>query len=112
MEEYNSISVCLYNENDGVFQLGQRINQKFEEIEMSGYDWDAIIKSYVGKLAPELMAIIKSDPEAGMFSAYMDYSKDNLEIMKKFESYLHKMVENEEELVEFIGDNYEVIEWD
>ena len=55
MPEHGSISVCVYNVNDGIFQLGERINERFDEAYMNGYNWDALIRFYVGKVDPDLM---------------------------------------------------------
>jgi len=112
MPEHNSISVCVYNENDGIFELGERINERFEEAYMNGYNWDALITYYVNKIDAELMSVIDTDPEAGMFSAYIDYSQDNLEKMKLFEDHVKKMLADEDVLMKFIADNYDEIEWD
>jgi len=112
MPEHNSISVCVFNEHDGLFELGERINKKFEEAYMNGYNWDAVIKFYVGQADPELMQEVETDPEAGMFSAYMEFSPENLEKMKRFESHVRKMLSSDEELIAFIEKNHDEIEWD
>jgi hypothetical protein len=61
---------------------------------------------------PVLMDEVETDPEAGMFSAYMGYSPDNLQKMKRFESHVRAMVADEGELMKFIEKHYEEIEWD
>lgn len=110
--EHGSISVCVYNENEGIFQLGERLNERFEEAYMNGYNWDALIRFYVGKVDPDLMKDVETDPEAGMFSAYMPHSVDNLEKMRRFESHIRKLVSDEAALFKFIDENVEAIEWD
>jgi hypothetical protein len=50
MPEHDSISVCVYNENGGLLELGQRINARFEDAYMNGYNWDALIRFYVKSL--------------------------------------------------------------
>ena len=112
MPDINSISICVYNENDGIFEFGERINKQFEAAYMNGYNWDALITYYVNSVDPDLMAEVKTDPEAGMFSAYMEFSQDNLEKMKRFEAHVRKMLADEDTLLKFIADNYEKIEWD
>lgn len=112
MPEHNSISVCVYNEHDAIFELGERIQKKFEAAYMNGYNWDALITYYVNLLDPKLMSLIESDPEAGMFAAYMPYSEANREKMRRFESYIKTMVSDENMLMQFITDHYEKIEWD
>jgi hypothetical protein len=112
MPEHNSISLCVYNENKGLFELGERINARFEEAYMNGYNWDALIQFYVASLDPALMAEIESDPEAGMYSAYMSFSPENLAKMKRFESHVRAMVTDEAVLMKFIEDHCDEIEWD
>jgi hypothetical protein len=51
---------------------------------MNGYNWDALIRFYVASVDPTLMDKVETDPEAGMFSAYMSYSPDNVAKMKRF----------------------------
>ena len=112
MPEHDSISVCVYNEHDGLFALGERINAKHEEAYMNGYNWDALIRFYVAQRDPNLMEEVETDPEAGMFSAYMSYSPENLEKMTRFESHIRAMVSNDEELIAFVDANVGEIEWD
>ena len=112
MPEHDSISVCVYNEHDGLFALGERINEKHEEAYMNGYNWDSLIRFYVGQKDPALMAEVGTDPEAGMFAAYMSYSLENLEKMKRFEAHVKEMVSNDDELIAFVDANVEEIEWD
>ena len=112
MQEHNSIAVCVYNENDELFEFGERINKQFDQAYMNGYNWDALITYYVNSVDSDLMAEINTDPEAGMFSAYIEYNQDNLYKMKRFEAHIRTMLSDEAILLKFITDNYEKIEWD
>ncbi len=112
MQEHNSIAVCVYNENDELFEFGERINKQFDQAYMNGYNWDALITYYVNSVDSDLMAEVNTDPEAGMFSAYMEYNQDNLDKMKRFEAHIRTMLTDEATLLSFIADNYEEIEWD
>jgi len=112
MPEHNNISVCVYNEQDGIFELGERINARYEEAYMNGYNWDALIRFYVGQADPTLMDEIETDPEAGMFAAYMPHEPGNLEKMQRFEAHVRKMVSDEDALMKMIDESRESIEWD
>lgn len=112
MPELGSISVCVYNEKDEIFELGERINERFEEAYMNGYNWDALIRFYVGTVDPDLMQEVNTDPEAGMFSAYLPYSEENLGKMRRFESHVRDLVADEAVLFKFIEGNCGDIEWD
>ncbi len=92
--------------------MGDRINEKHEEAYMIGYGWDALIRFYVGEKDRELMQEVETDPEAGMFSAYMKFSPENLEKMKRFEVHVRAMVADEKALMEFVDAHCDEIEWD
>ena len=109
--DLGSISVCLYNENDEVFEIGERIHATYEEAYMNGYNWDALIR-FFGKVDPDLVADFRTDPEAGMFTAVFDHSEENLEKAKRFEAHLHKLLADEAAIFKLIGENREQIEWD
>lgn len=112
MPDLDSISVCVYNEHEGLFALGERIHEKHEQAYMNGYNWDALIRFYVEQKDPELMATVETDPEAGMFAAYTSHSPENLEKMKRFESLVREMVSSDDQLMAFVDANVEEIEWD
>lgn len=112
MPEINSISVCLYIGHDDVFALGERINAHFDEAYMTGDNWDAVIMHYVRNADPERMNEVKTDPEAGMFAAYMSYSPANLDTMTRFESHVRTLLNDENMLMAYIEKNREQIEWD
>ena len=112
MPEHDSISVCVYNEHDGLFALGERINAKHEAAYMNGYNWDALIRFYIGQKDPALLEKVETDPEAGMFSAYTSFSPENLESMKRFEAHIRAMLANESELMRFIEAHHDEIDWD
>ena len=108
MPEHNSISVCVYIEQDGIFELGERINARFEEAYMNGYNWDALITFYVNSVDSELMKVVGTDPEAGMFAAYMsEHNSKNVQLMKKFEQHVRDLLADEVVLMQFIEDNFE-----
>lgn len=111
MPEHSSISVCVYNEHDGLLALGERINARFEAAYMNGYNWDALIRYYVENADAALMGELETDPEAGMFSAYMSYSPENLDKMKRFESHVRALLADEKKLMDFIEQHYNKIEW-
>jgi len=112
MPEHDSISVCVYNEHDGLFALGERISAKHEQAYMNGYNWDALIRFYVGQKAAALMEHIETDPEAGMFAAYMSHTPENLIAMKQFEAHVREMVSDDDRLIAFIDAHVAEIEWD
>jgi len=112
MPDLGNISVCVYNEHDGLFAMSERINARFEQAYMNGYNWDALIRYYVEQKDAQLMSEIETDPEAGSFAAYMPHAAGNLEKMQQFEAYIREMVSDEDKLLKFIDDHVDDIEWD
>jgi hypothetical protein len=110
--EHDSISVCVLNDDDDLFALGERINARFPQAYMNGYNWDALIRYYVASVDPKLMNEVETDPEAGMYSAYLSHSPDNLAKMQRFISHIHDLVDNEAALMAFIDKHVDQIDWE
>lgn len=106
------IQLCVYCEMEPLFELGQRIGARFEPAYMNGYNWDALIRYYVGLNDSELMAEVQTDPEAGMFTAFMSDSTENWQKMRRLEGFVRTLVNDEAELLAFIGAHLDDIEWD
>jgi hypothetical protein len=110
--EHDSISLCVDVEKDGLFALGEKINGRFEQAYMNGYNWEAVIRCYVAHADPQLMNEVTPDPEAGAYYANMSYSPENLEKMKRFEAHIRSMLQDENALMAFIEEHEDEIEWD
>lgn len=112
MPEVGQLSLCVYIDRDELFQLGERITERFPDAYMNGYSWSSLIWHYVRVVDPELLEEVKDDPEAGMVTAYMDHSEENLLKMRRFESHVLAMLADEPALMAFIEAHYDDIEWD
>lgn len=112
LPESDSIAVCVDNEAEDLFELGRRIRARFEEATMNGYNWDALILFHVEREDPELMAEIEADPEAGMYSATLRHSPENLVKMRRFETLVRSLVADEEALMRFLAEHRDEIGWD
>ena len=55
---------------------------------------------------------MKTDPEADMYVAYYDLTPENKKKSEKFAEIITSLIENEEELYQFLRDNGDEIEWD
>lgn len=67
VEHEKSVSVCL---NAGGYKdeiFASRVKEGFEG---NGYDWGSLAQVFLVEQQPELVDVIKFDPEAGMFCAY------------------------------------------
>ena len=106
------VEVCFYIENENILAVGVKMNEVDENAYMNGYNWEAFFNCYLDKKVPELMEGMKTDPEAGMYVAYYDISKENEAKAERFADIIISLVENEEELYSFLRENGEEIEWD
>ncbi|WP_444666989.1 immunity 51 family protein [Flavobacterium columnare] len=88
VEHANSFSVCLEvgDYKTEIFQTREE-----EGFEGNGYDWGSLAKVFLEELKPELIEVVKFDPEAGMFCAY----SSNKEALETFIIAFKKTCENE-----------------
>ena len=77
-----------------------------------GITGGAFFNYYLGKNYPEILEGINFDSEAGMFTAYCDYSPENEIKAEKFKEIIRDLVENEEKLYKVIKVEAANIEWD
>ncbi|MEM6672492.1 MAG: Imm51 family immunity protein [Planctomycetota bacterium] len=111
-DDLETISLCLYVEDDAVFAMGERINEQCEDAYMNGYNWEALILFWLKDKHPDLADGLETDPEAGMFAA--DYAKSDANRVKakKFYDALAALVSDEEALTAYILEHSEAIPWD
>ena len=88
VEHKKSVSVCLNvgEYKDEVFQT--RENEGFEG---NGYDWVSLARVFLDELKPELVDLVRFDPEADMFCIY----SDNKDALKAFITSFKNTCENE-----------------
>lgn len=104
--------VCFYIEHDNILAIGGKMNDINEMAYMNGYNWEAFFNCYLAKRAPELLEGMCTDPEAGMYVAYYDISEENTAKAERFAEMIVSLVENENELYDFLRENGGEIEWD
>jgi hypothetical protein len=88
IQHNNSGSVCL--------DVGDYKNEIFQTreddgFEGNGYDWASLAKVFLEEERPDLIEIVKLDPEAGMFCAY----SSNAEALKSFTISFKEACEND-----------------
>jgi len=88
IEHKDSVSVCLNVEayKTEIFQT-----REAEGFEGNGYDWSSLAQVFLAEQNPELLEVVKFDPEAGMFCAY----SSNAEDLKTFIIAFKEACENE-----------------
>jgi len=106
------VSVCLYIEQDKVFEIGEKMNKLHELAYMNGYNWEAFFNHYLEKNNPELLDGFGSDPEAGMYVAYYDLTAENEAKANSFMLLIKKLIENESLIYDYMRENGDEIEWD
>lgn len=106
------VEVCFYIEDEQILAVGEKMNGIDKNAYMNGYNWEAFFNCYLTKNAPELTEGMHTDPEAGMYVAYYDISKENEAKTERFAQIIISLVENEEDLYSFLRENGEEIEWD
>lgn len=67
VEHEKSVSVCL---NVGDYQAEIFETREDEGFEGNGYDWASLAQVFLEEQKPELVNIVKFDPEGSMFCAY------------------------------------------
>lgn len=110
-DEYLSVSFDVAEPR--IMAIGEKINEICDEAYMNGYNWDAFFNCYLAKNDPEILDLIESDPEAEMYSAFIeDINDESKAMIKRFGQTIEDLFDNEDKILSFIKDNAEEIEWD
>ena len=96
VEHENSCSVCLSDLNFKSEIIASRADEGFEG---NGYDWASLASTYVDKQLPELVDLVKFDPEADMFCAY----SSDAEALKKFILSFKQALDKTEFMIEIFS---------
>ncbi|MDE6434837.1 MAG: immunity 51 family protein [Lachnospiraceae bacterium] len=108
----DSISICFYIEQEKPFSVGEKMNEICEDAYMNGYNWETFFNYYLKKKAPTLLKNLDTDPEAGMYVAYYDFSAKNEKKAKKFAALIEDLIENEDKIYRILRKKGHKIEWD
>lgn len=112
IKDDDSIQVCLYNEDEKIMVIEEKMNAINEEADMNGYNWEAFFNYYLAKYEPDILEEMETDPEAGMYTAYYSLTPENELRAEKFVEIICSLIENEEELYRIIQEESDEIEWD
>lgn len=107
-----SVSICFSIENDIILALGEEMNEIREEAYMNGYNWDAFLNYYLAVNAPDILAGLERDPEAGMYIAEYVDGAANEGKARRFAEIIVSLVENKEKIFKILRDNGDKIAWD
>lgn len=113
IEKYDDrFAVWFYNENDKPLEIGEKLYAINEDAYMNGYNWDALFNYYLAQKAPDILAELDSDPEAGSYVAFLELTPENEARAKRFADIIIALIENEEELYRLVREEGDQIEWD
>lgn len=110
-EDYISISFDAGNEDIQV--IGSKMNEICDAAYMNGYNWDAFFNCYLSQNAPEILDVIESDPEAEMYSVYIeDINSETKALAEQLVAIIDDLLNDEEKILSFVKANADDIEWD
>lgn len=111
-KDKDSITICLYIEQDKIMAIGEKLNAINENAYMNGYNWEVLINYYLEKTNSDLLDGLDTDPEAGMYVAFYESNKKNETKADKLITLIENLIENESELYAFVEKYGDDIEWD
>ncbi len=107
------ISVSFDVAEPKIMAVGEKMNEICDEAYMNGYNWEAFLNCYLSVNAPEILEQIDSDPEAEMYSAFIEEVSDETKALAaKFGELIEDLFNNEDKVLEFLREYAEDIAWD
>lgn len=111
--EEDYIAVTLYVEHDEPMMLGEMMEKAEPNAYMNGENWNAFLNKYLEYNAPEILDVLDPDPEAGMYSAYInDVNEETKALAQKFAEIIEHLIEDEDAALDFLEAYADEIEWD
>ncbi|MCI8422927.1 MAG: hypothetical protein HFF50_05285 [Lawsonibacter sp.] len=107
-----NVEVLLNAEHEKILVLGEKMNAVCEDAYMNGYNWEALLQYYLEKNDPDILADMKTDPEAGMYVAYWPLSPENEARANRLGEIIRFLVEQEDMLCRFVQEEGGSVEWD
>jgi hypothetical protein len=109
-EHDDQTSVYFNIEADKVLAIGQKMEAINDQAYMNGYNWEAFLNRYLQINHPEVLDGLDTDPEAGTYVALFD--KSDSDKADKFVGIINKLVNNPDEIYNFLKAHGDDIEWD
>ena len=107
------ISVSFDVADPKIMAVGEKMNEICDEAYMNGYNWEAFLNCYLSVNAPEILEQIDSDPEAEMYSAFIEEVNDETKALAvKFGELIEDLFNNEDKVYSFLNEYAEDIAWD
>lgn len=109
-EHDGQTSVYFNIEADEVMAIGEKMQGINEQAYMNGYNWEAFLNSYLHANNPELLDGLDTDSEAGTYVAL--YAEASSGKADRLIGIIKRLVNNPDEILSFLKENGEEIEWD
>lgn len=111
-EAGNQIGVVFDVTDDKPAEVAEKMEAIDENAYMNGYNWEAFFNRYLADVAPELLDGIETDSEAETYAAYYELTEENEKKVEKFAKSIASLIEGETELLDFLRERGDEIEWD
>jgi len=108
----NEITISFYIDHEQPAAVANAIHKKLPDVEMNGYNWDAVLVCYLEENQPDLLTDFDSDPEAEMYTAMYSDTPENRERADALCALLEELCEDEEILCSFVQEYADEIAWD
>lgn len=119
MEDYikkmlfgNEITITFYIDAEQPSAIANAIHRALPDVEMNGYNWDAVLVCYLEENQPDLLTDFDSDPEAGMYTAMYPDTPENRSRADALCALLEELCEDETLLRDFVQEYADEIAWD
>ena len=107
------IAVSFDAGDEKIMAIGARMQEMCESAYMNGYNWEAFLNAYLEQNAPDILEELDSDPEAEMYSVYINDTGDTGKAAaEKFKKILDDLFNNENDIYSFLEQYGDEIEWD
>ncbi len=109
----NCIVVSFDAGDEKIMAIGAKMQEMCEAAYMNGYNWEAFLNAYLEQNSPEVLEALDSDPEAEMYSVYInDTGDEGKALAEKLKKILEDLFDNEDEIYGFLKEYADDIEWD
>lgn len=108
----NEVGLILQASDERVMALGEKLEAACPEAYMNGYNWEALLRYYLEKNAPDVLEGLDPDPEADMYAAHWPLTPENEAKARRFEEIIRSLIKDEEALCCLVREEGGRIEWD
>ena len=112
IDGHDNVTVYLSAEDTEILAIGDKMYAMQPEAYMNGYNWEAFMLYYCGKMDPDALKGISTDSEAGTFVAYYPLSAENEARAARFAKLINDLIDDEERLFALLKTDGHLVHWD